>query len=333
MNLPTLDSLQTTVSGISLYAVLPSSERAQNYNMGYRGPPPSPNSKTISTYRIGQALSKDESLDLLVNPFDMEVHRVQAVWISSLARDICQQLNKTVTEQEKMYIKPPDHDGPGRYEARFRRNGRTFTVLDTYTERGIEVPVDNSKPVSEIVTQIANRQRLDFIRGNLNNRGSIPARHPEYAIIADHREMAERAGDDSPYYWMRLEWLLHDFNIAHFVNWSSTIYNRIRSELYLALPTLMDNANVHGSDQITGNRLSISMGEPNVWHIEDRYLESAIKEVPNYWNSRNEGLREKVSLIPIRIPILGYLRGSVGALGRTLVDETGSIALLTLDLP
>ncbi|KIO27828.1 hypothetical protein M407DRAFT_7136 [Tulasnella calospora MUT 4182] len=177
-----------------------------------------------------------------------DLHPVQtAVWISSFARDICQQLNKTVTEQEQTYIKPPDHDGPGRYEARFRRNGRTFTILDTYAERGIEVPANNSKPVGEIVTQIANRQCLDFIRGNLNNHGVYgrmlskicqiledpvnmltipnqttkpfrvyPSRHPEYAIIADHREMAEREGDDSPYYWMWLEWLLHDFNIAHF---------------------------------------------------------------------------------------------------------------------
>ncbi|KIO31583.1 hypothetical protein M407DRAFT_19328 [Tulasnella calospora MUT 4182] len=151
-----------------------------------------------------------------------------------------------------MYIKPPNHNGPGRYETRFRRHGKTFTVLDTYAERGIEVPVNNSKPTSEIVSLIASRQRLDFIRSNLNNRGVFgrilsricqtledpvnmlilpnqtmkpfrvyPARYPEYVIIADHREMAEREGDDSPYYWMRIEWLLHDFNVAHFVNWSA----------------------------------------------------------------------------------------------------------------
>ncbi|KIO15457.1 hypothetical protein M407DRAFT_34966 [Tulasnella calospora MUT 4182] len=79
---------------------------------------------------------------------------------------------------------------------------------------------------------------------------------------------------------MRLEWLLHNFNVVHFVNWSSNVYNRIRSELYLSLPTIMDDANVHGSDQIPGNRLSISMGEPNVWHIEDRVL----KKTFYLWN-------------------------------------------------
>ncbi|KIO21761.1 hypothetical protein M407DRAFT_28687 [Tulasnella calospora MUT 4182] len=267
MSLPVLDSLQTTVKGISLYAILPASECARNYDMGYRGPPPSPN-------------------DLLISPHNMNVHCAEVVRISSLAQDVCQLLNKMVTEQENMYIKPPNHNGPGRYETRFRRHGRTFTVLDTYAERGIQVPVDNSKPTSKISVWENTIKDMLRICQTLEDPVNMlilpnqmmkpfrdyPARYPEYVIISDHREIAEREGDDSPYYWMRIEWLLHDFNAAHFVNWSSMIYNRIRSELYLALPTLMDDANIHGDSQIPGNRFSISMGEPNVWYIEDKVL-------------------------------------------------------------
>ncbi|KAG8901998.1 hypothetical protein FRC01_009694 [Tulasnella sp. 417] len=178
--------------------------------------------------------------------------------------------------------------------------------MDEYAERGIEVQVDVPRPVEELVTLIRQRQTLDFCRSNLNSEitmqriiGRIErwlekpesmlilpnqrtkqfrvrkAKNPEYIIIDDLRELPEREGDVRPSYWIRLWWLLlSDFNIVQYTGWYSHIYDKIRASLYQAIHYTAASPNARGTRQ--GNQFAISMGEPDVWYIEDRVMQKTL---------------------------------------------------------
>ncbi|KIO16589.1 hypothetical protein M407DRAFT_12743 [Tulasnella calospora MUT 4182] len=176
-------------------------------------------------------------------------------------------------------------------------------TIDTYTGRGIELPVEPYKAVDDIATLIAGRQIFDFSRGNLNTPvtlGRIMSRiestlkdpdarlilptqttrqfrvqrtkYAGYVAVEDLREIAERYGDARPSYWIGLHWLIQEYSIVQWVYWCSSLYERIRTALYRAVPTIIDHTNVHNDGVVTGNRFEITMGEPEWWYINDRVL-------------------------------------------------------------
>ncbi|KAG8909448.1 hypothetical protein FRC01_006937 [Tulasnella sp. 417] len=215
----------------------------------------------------------------------MKVFEDEATRISLFARDVCQRLNQSVSKQEHNFLKPTGFTGSRRYEPYFRAHGHTIIIMDAYAERGIEVQVDNPRPVDEVITLIRQRQLMDFCRGNLHgdltlqrafsrfermlkdpfNTLVIPSQrtkqfrvrkadHPEYCVVEDLRDLPDREGD--------------------FVWWCSTIYDRIRAALYMAVPYTYNSPQARESHP--GNQFKIMMGEPEMWRIEDRVLKKTL---------------------------------------------------------
>ncbi|KAG9020541.1 hypothetical protein FS837_008114, partial [Tulasnella sp. UAMH 9824] len=208
------------------------------------------------------------------------------------------------------YLKPAGFTGSGRYEDHYRVHGRSIVVMDTWAERGIEIQAANPASVDEVVTLIKQRQYLDMTRGTLNGLKTLsrilinvekmledPANmlilpfqktksfralktdNPDYIAVEDLREFVSRRGDVRPQYWIRISWLFTNWNLIHYVWGCSCIYDKIREGLYEAVPLIKNHPDVH-EVPYRGNRFTITMGEPEVWHIKDR----AVQKRSYLWN-------------------------------------------------
>lgn len=286
ISLPALDSLHSTANSVSLYSM------------------------SFSTLRNASRRHNDKREENLPSPNDLVRHLNEidlplgeAMDVYLFTQDLVTRLNALTEGPEIDYIRPAHNRGLRRYEALFRRHGHSITVVDTYTERGIEVVVIPRKPIDEILAVITYQQLLDFTRGNLNGGrmvGRVMAKiskelenprnglttpgqryksfsvqrtkYNQFIAVEDTRRMPRRRGDPSPRYWMNLAWLTGNFNPAQYVRYCSSTYDRIRNSVYQAVPTVVDAVNVHRGDDVPGNRFIISMNEPDVWTIQDRVL-------------------------------------------------------------
>ncbi|KAG8939449.1 hypothetical protein FRC04_006581 [Tulasnella sp. 424] len=287
MSLPALDSLKTAVDSLSLYLMAT----------------PNTNDKDVPSPNIQKRDRRTSPNDLLSGLDELNKYEPAAVKAFNYAQDVANRLNDCSTGPENEYIRPLARGNQRQYEVLFRCNGRSFTVIDTFAKQGTEVDTRLNTPIDEIVQNVIQRQLCDFCRGDLNpdkTMGRIMSRigyqledlasglvipsqttrqfrvqktkYTEYLAVEDMRNIAERYGDLYPRYFVHLCWLLQNFNIAQYIYWCSVIYDRIRSALYQAIPTIVDHVKVNANQSVFKNRFIITMDEPDVWRIGDMYL-------------------------------------------------------------